>query len=348
MFPLSRFVHAFLHETETKNAKFVGTVSDEAFNPNARYDLSETAVLKKEKDKDFIILNITDPHFSDYDIRTLLAIPAARTIRRLVRQVKPDLITVTGDMVCGASTRLSVDRFTALMDSFHIPWAPMFGNHDAESNCDRNFLAEHLQQSQYCLLQKGDPAMGEGNYIVNITEDDRLVESLILIDTQTNHNIEKQKQWMAWAAQGAKELSDGQAQVSVFGHIPFAQYQAAYDEAWDEKSKKWRNEFGASGRAFERICCHRNQDGSPIEFGYFDVIKKAENIPFVFCGHEHMNNFSLVYDGVRLTYTLKVGKGSGYQSGFNGGTVITVGSSGIQRAEHRYIHGFFTKTESVF
>ncbi len=345
MLPLSRFLHAFSHQKEIKNTRFTGTVSDEIFDPDHPV---QTAVLKKEKDKDFIILNITDPHFSDYDIRTLLAIPAARTIRRLVQQVKPDLITVTGDMVCGASTRLSVDRFTTLMDSFRIPWAPMFGNHDAESNCDRNFLAEHLQQSSYCLLKKGDPAMGEGNYVVNITEENRLVESLIFTDTQTDHDIEKQKQWIARAAQDAKALSNGQAEVSVFGHIPLAQYQYAYDDAWDEKNKKWRDGSGASGRAFEHICCHRNPDGSPKELGFFEGIKAAGNIPFVFCGHEHMNNFSVVYDGVRLTYTLKVGKGSGFQPGFNGGTVITVGSNGIRGAEHRYIHGMFTKTEKVF
>ena len=48
-----------------------------------------------------------------------------------------------------------------------------------------------------------------------------------------------------------------------------------------------------------------------------------------------MNDFSVVWDGIRLTYTMKVGKSSGYQPGFDGGTVITVGRGGIKRITHK-------------
>ena len=44
---------------------------------------------------------------------------------------------------------------------------------------------------------------------------------------------------------------------------------------------------------------------------------------------------SILYEDVRMTYTLKVGMGSGYKVGFNGGTKITVSDSGVN-FEHLY------------
>ena len=56
-------------------------------------------------------------------------------IRSLIAQTKPDLIIMTGDIVYGSfdDNGTTLDWFCNLMDSFKIPWAPTFGNHDNES-----------------------------------------------------------------------------------------------------------------------------------------------------------------------------------------------------------------------
>ena len=162
---------------------FEGQKSDYDWSTADEYRLEDTAVLEKRPGKDFIILNLADIHFSDYGYRLLTSVEAEATIRRLVKQVNPDLIILSGDNVCSDETYYSMRRVTELMESFGVPWAPVYGNHDDEGNCDLNYLADVMISGEHCLMRKGDPEMGVGNYIVNITENGTVVESLILMDS---------------------------------------------------------------------------------------------------------------------------------------------------------------------
>ncbi len=333
-------LNALRNKREIIAAQYCGEPSAEIWNAADKYSIGDTAVLVKENGGDFIILNITDIHFSDYDIRALMAFPAMATVRRLVKEIKPDLITVTGDMVCGKSTAYSIECFTRFMEGFGIPWAPVFGNHDNEANCDLNFLAEAMMRGKHCLMKKGAADMGVGNYIINLARKDgeslRYIHSLIMMYTPNSHLNDTQISWYKWAAKGISEVAGYEAQSSVLFHIPCAEYQYAYDAAWDADNASWREEYEAAGECNEKICCHRDKDGKPVDNAFFAAVKSAGTTKNIICGHEHMNNFSILYEGVRLTYTLKVGKGSGYQRGMNGGTLITVNESGLT-LEHRYI-----------
>ncbi|MBQ6419711.1 MAG: metallophosphoesterase [Clostridia bacterium] len=328
---------SFVNKEERTATAYVGEADGEPWSPDDEYLLSETAVLEKDPEKDFVILNFSDMHFSDYDYRAWTAFPEEATMRRLVNRVQPDLITLTGDLVCGDdSTYYSIHRLTDLMESFGVPWAPVFGNHDDEANCDRNYLADVMTAAPHCLMKKSDPEMGVGNYIVNIAEPtadggQKIVESLIFMDSHKTQPNEKQKAWFTWAADGINALTDNGAEISLFMHIPLPEYRYAYDLAWNAEEKKWNEGFDAYGALHETICCERDADGQPVQRGFFDAVKAAGTAKFVFCGHEHMNNFSILYEGVRLTYCMKVGKASGYQPGFDGGTEIYVGAGGVSR-----------------
>lgn len=321
-------VYALIHMREIKSTKFVGEKTDEKWNGEA-IDLESFATLTKKDGKDFVILNITDPHFSDYDYRAFLAFQGTATIKKLVETVKPDLITVTGDIVCADSTVYSIKRFSDLMESFGIPWAPVFGNHDDEGNCDMNYLCDIMLKSSHCLLKKGDPEMGCGNYGIRIlNEDGSLNEVMIMLDSHHSQANEKQQKWVKAIAEAT-----GNADVSIFFHVPLPEYQYAYDEAKTENG--WKEEYKAYGNKYEEICCEHDSEGKPMQRGFFEIIKNAGNIKNVICGHEHMNDFSILYHGVRLTYTMKLGKGSGFQPGFDGGTIITVGNKGIKCINHK-------------
>ena len=60
-------------------------------------------------------------------------------------------------------------------------------------------------------------------------------------------------------------------------------------------------------------------------------MKKAGTVKYVFCGHEHLIDFSILYQGIRLTYAMKVGPASGGGFGLNGGTEIRIGDKGIYK-----------------
>lgn len=313
-------------KSETESARFEGKHDGKSWNETDVFTLDDTVILKKEKGKEFVILNITDPHFEDYGYRSVLSAEGEATIRRLVAETSPDLITVTGDIVCGESDVYSIKKFTDMMEGFGVPWAPVFGNHDDEANCDLDYLCDVMMTAPNCLMQKGDPEMGYGNYIINIAEENTdgtldFVETLFMMDSHHSQPNEKQQKWYKWAADGMNEISGGKTEISVFMHIPLPDYQFAYDEAWNTEKKRWNDGYAAFGRQHESICCERDANGDPVDRGFFALLKDT-NAKYVFCGHEHMNDFSIEYQGIRLTYTMKLGYGSGFQIGYNGGTVI--------------------------
>lgn len=332
-------VYSFFNKKEVTAAYHNGEPSGEVFDENTEFTLDETQTLIKTPGKNFTILNLTDMHYSDYGYRVFNEPFNTANIKRLAKKTNPDLITVTGDMVCGDSSYYAIQRITDLMESFGIPWAPVFGNHDDEANCNLDFLAETMMKSPHCLMKKGDSRMGVGNYIINIAEKDgdglKICESIFMMDSHHSQPNELQQKWVKRAADGIKRISGGKAEVSLFMHIPLPEYETAYDEARDTESGEWRDSYNAFGAQHETVCCERDADGNPVQRGFFDIIKESGNVKYVFCGHDHMNDFSIEYQGIRLTYLMKLGLSSGFQPFFNGGSIITVGSEGINCITHK-------------
>ena len=105
-------------------------------------------------------------------------------IRSVVAQARPDLIIITGDMTYGSfddtgSTLLWLCR---LMDSFSIPWAPVFGNHDNESKIGVDRQCRILEESRYCIFKRGSVS-GNGNYTVGVAIGDELIRVLYMTDS---------------------------------------------------------------------------------------------------------------------------------------------------------------------
>lgn len=330
-----------LEKKEYVSAQYTGKESTCLWDESAPFSFEGVTELKKEKNRDFKILTLSDIHFSDFGYRAFFSLHGVNVIKKMVVSTQPDLIVLMGDFVCGDnSTYYSIHRITDLMESFGVPWAPVFGNHDDESNCDLNYLADVMMTSPHCLMRKGDPEMGVGNYIINISENDEngdsaVVESLFLMDSHHGAFNEKQQRWFKWAADGINTLTDNGAEISLYMHIPLPEYETAYNMAWDSGKKCWRDGFEAYGRLHEPICCEHDENGNPRDRGMFELIKNSKSTKYVFCAHDHMNDFSLKYEGVRLTYTMKLGHASGFQFGYDGATLIRVGSNGIDRITHK-------------
>ena len=62
----------------------------------------------------------------------------------------------------------SFELFCDFMDSFGIPWAPVYGNHDNESRKGIDWQNARFEAAPYCLFKKGSTT-GNGNYSVLIT-----------------------------------------------------------------------------------------------------------------------------------------------------------------------------------
>lgn len=331
-------VHAIVNRDRILDTDYVGTVSDYTWSEDLQYRLEDHAVIQKDPDKDFVVMNVTDLHLSDYTQDAVTNIRNFDNIRRMAEKLQPDLITLSGDLVWKDSTVYSVQRLTEFMDSLGIPWAPIFGNHDAEGNCDANYLAEVMMEGEFCLMQKGDPSMGVGNYIVNVCEGEKIVHSIILFDSHNGNLWENQVQWYQWAVSGVNSLSDEKVTSSVIMHVPFAQYAYAYDEAWD--GEDWKDGYDAFGFKREDFAGATDENGQPMDNGFFATIKELGSTTNAICGHDHANCYSILYEGVRLTYSLRLGYGAYFEFDQQGVTTLTIGSDGSGTVEHHYLYPY--------
>ena len=105
-------------------------------------------------------------------------------IGQVVTSYQPDLIIVTGDNTYGEfdDSGESLLNWIEFMDSFQIPWAPVFGNHDNESNMGVDWQCDQFEASEYCLFMQRE-LTGNGNYSVGLTQGGELKRVFYMLDS---------------------------------------------------------------------------------------------------------------------------------------------------------------------
>lgn len=312
--------------------------------------------LNKTPGRDFAILNLTDPQLSDgeWDDGNEKGALLRKTVAELMERVKPDLVTVSGDIAWAGQMR-SYENFAGLLDSYKTPWAPVWGNHDNQDGPEQTELQAALMTShEYCLYEKGDPSLGNGNYVIRLAENGKTVYGVIMMDSHdrapyTDENGKTSEDWaklippqLDWYREQIKAL--GGVESCVILHIPIFAYRAAFEAAWNGKldpksvtpdesrdGKCWNDGYKDSfGVKYEGVCSY------PADEGMFDAIKELGSTKIVLAGHDHVNNYVINYKGVRLAYSLKTGAGCYWDEKLNGGTVIRVSGGGAE-LEHVFV-----------
>jgi len=325
-------------------------------------------------ESDFVILNLTDiqiPLVNLYEANDEVIL-FKNTFTTLVSTYKPDLITITGDFGDYDSLKDSLIYLADYIDSFKIPWAPVFGNHDNEGSTVTD-KAEYLENCEHCLFKTGPTNLGNaqgtfsltpipllGNYIVNVVKGDKLINSLIFMNTGnltvdlsfekasdlTSLNYgkltSKQIEWYEWAVKSAQDYNSS-VKSSLFIHIPIFEYGKAICAAiYGTHSIYNKSELTSYSYNIPLKSSSDEQywnDGYKDSFGViydstiatsyyednvFASIKKMNSTNLVVCGHDHKNNTVINHQGVQLVYGTKTGKGCYWSSQVSGGTKINI------------------------
>lgn len=233
----------------------------------------------------------------------------------LVEEGKPDMIVLLGDNVSGLFTNALTETLVAKMESYGIPWAPVFGNHDTEGLMTLENLAEAFENAEYCLFEKGPSNLyGAGNYAVNVTENGKIVETLFFFDNGryaeydkgTSAEVylsEEQIGWYEWTVRGVAEAEGRTVPSMTFSHFAMPQFRTAIETLCEQGEDGCYYVPEELGFGY----CKYLPGVAPVDSGFFAKAKELNSTTHIFCGHDHENNASILYEGIRFTYGLKTG-----------------------------------------
>ena len=330
------------------------------------------------EDRPVRILQFTDPQITDIDTtRTKIRYDQIKgcyfgdgifdddyrvydLMNEVVERVKPDIITVTGDIVYGETDDSGAlfTRFIAEMEKYKIPWIPVFGNHDNESAKGVRWQCAQFEQAEHCVFARGN-VTGNCNFSVAVKGKDRVEALLMMLDTNGCHVFNNpgtlgegmmadnpdiyiieqregifpdQTEWYEQTVKNAKEFyGDGNLLSLAFFHIAPSKAMELYVERYGGVSsrleKQGEGDFGAMDN-FE--------DTVPIDTDHsFDDMARKVGTKGMFFGHEHENSFSLLDGNMRYTFGLKTGLHNSYRIDHVGGTLITADGKNA-KVEHIY------------
>ena len=134
-------------------------------------------------------------------------------ISELIENDRPDLIVITGDIVNGnfddnGSMWLRIVEF---MDSFDIPWAPVFGGLDNASAKGASWQITQLDSADNCLFNSGT-VTENGDYTIGITDGGVLRRVIFMLDSNGGNGISSSQ--INWVKSVAANIE------SYYGSVP--------------------------------------------------------------------------------------------------------------------------------
>ncbi len=266
-------------------------------------------------DRDLKIVQITDIHIGGGWLSSKTDLKAINAIASMVKEEKPDLVIATGDISYPSAHRSGTINnqypaiiFASLMNKLNIYWTVTLGNHDSEAHCiyNREQMSEFYSSNEWkkCLFQMGDESIkGYGNSAIKVKNSDGIIiQGIFTIDSNDYHekggyaNIHQTQ--IDWYKSTCKSLE--KAKSLVFMHIPPIEYELAWNEFKSNGYKDTENVKYFYGTLGENVCPPKENDM------FFETVLEANSTQGIFVGHDHVNIFSLLYKGVRLTYGMSI------------------------------------------
>lgn len=291
-------------------------------------------------DEEFKVMQLTDIHIGGGWMSKKTDAMALNAVASMITAEKPDLVVITGDTAypvpfqAGTFNNLSSAKlFATLMEKLGVYWVICFGNHDTEaySYYSREDISEFYasEELKYCLFEAGpEDVDGCGNQIINIKNSDGLItQSLYMFDSHSYINgdvlglrwqydniHQSQIDWYKSTLetlnaqnqkildeQGKNEKAD--IKSSAFFHIPLDEQREAWYEYANngfEDTENVKLVYGVAGEGKKIVYSGVGEDE------LFETMLELGSTKAIFCGHDHYNNFSIDYKGIRLTYGMSV------------------------------------------
>jgi len=250
----------------------------------------------------FKILQFTDIHFQYKSFRSdsvLLLIQAA------IKAENPDLVVLTGDVVCTKNTKKAWLDFAKTFNKTKVPWAVTLGNHDIEGDLSGKEIMETICDLPYCVTEDGpENISGNGNYILKVKSHSSAKTEAVLYCIDSHSGLNKKLglgtyDWIKWdqinwyREQSEKLTSENNGKpypALAFFHIPLPEYNEVLGK---ETTVGVKN---------EKVC-------SPdINSGMYNAFFESKDVMATFVGHDHVNNYISDLRGICMVYGQATGR----------------------------------------
>ena len=269
------------------------------------------------------VLQITDIHIGGGWMSYKKDQMALNAVAAIITAEKPDFVIASGDIAypvpfqAGTFNNLSGAKlFAELMENLGVYWTATYGNHDTEaySYFGRDDITEFYEQYPHCLMRDGAKNVdGYGNQVFNIVNSDGVItRSIYTIDSHSyvdgdifgifwkyDNVHENQIEWY----KNCVEKYGRSIPSTVYLHIPLTEYKDAWFEYVDNGYADTENvkyNYGTAGEKDKVVYPGIHDDN------FFETMLELGSTDSVFCGHDHLNNFSLNYKGIDLCYSFSI------------------------------------------
>lgn len=289
------------------------------------------------------VIQLTDVHIGGGWISAKKDKMALNAVAAIISEEKPDFVVVSGDIAYPVPVQAGTFNnksgaviFAELMETLGVYWTATYGNHDTEAYTyfSREDITDLYETYPHCLMRDGAKDIdGYGNQVFNIVNSDGFItRSIYTIDSHSYvdgdifglfwkyDNIhENQIEWYKNTVEENRNHNTNKLYSSslltslvnlipnppssVFLHIPLSEYKDAwveYSENGYEDTENVRYNYGAAGEK-NKIVYH-----GIYEDNFFETMLELGSTDSVFCGHDHLNNFSLNYKGIDLCYSYSI------------------------------------------
>lgn len=281
--------------------------------------------LRFDENGEFRILVFSDIHGAGAKISKL----AKTNIALIVEREDPDFVFFDGDNTWGlkdeGTLKSCVGDMVEVLEEKLIPWAHVYGNHDAEgSNVPKEKQQAIYESFDWCVSQAGDPSLpGVGNYVLPVyaADGDRVLFNIWALDSGqyitsgeratlkpagtifqgyagSDYDYVKPAQiaWYRETSAAIEEAAGGKIPGLMAFHIPLQETYAAWVN---------REALEHTGEKREAVCA------SEINSGLFAALLERGDVKAVVNGHDHVNDYMVDYGGIRLCYCSTVSE-TGY------------------------------------
>ncbi|GLE09058.1 hypothetical protein PINS_up020624 [Pythium insidiosum] len=276
----------------------------------------------------FKVLQLADLHYTGNSSKDCRDSPAGMPncnenvmtgfVNQLLDIERPDFVVFSGDNVETFSSslrRVAMDAATAGVEARKIPYAMIFGNHDDENGFSREEIVKIAMSKPYSYTQRGPTEVdGVGNYEIGVQAPrdgpwgakGKEVFRMYFLDSHaypdkskyplvtSTYDWVKTSQIKYYRQLSALHRSQNNLVPSVmFFHIPLIEY------ASNAKSR-------VRGAQNEGVA------SSKVNTNLFSTLVDLNEVKATFVGHDHVNEYCYLREGIQLCYGGGAGFGQAY------------------------------------